>query len=106
MTLHNSRDDCREMLDQGFREGDYDSLPTRMLPILYGYVVDGRQPGSFLQAVIENNLNHALMFADAENFAALKSWSQFFYDHTPSQCWGSREIMQAYTQAKEEECNA
>tara|TARA_R110000824_G_scaffold8899_1_gene40336 strand:- start:1985 stop:2362 length:378 start_codon:yes stop_codon:yes gene_type:complete len=91
-----------EMLDEGLKSSFYDELPTTMLPSLYRYVVEGKRPGGFLTAVIENDLMAAVSRADASNLKALPVWAKFFYNCTPSECFGSVEKMREWCKAREE----
>ena len=52
--------------------------------------VEGRLPvGSFLQAVICNNLFDAINRADDESASCLQGIVRIFYNQTPTACWGS-----------------
>ena len=64
-------------------------IPERMRESLRLYVEDRIKPGSFLTAVIVNNLEEAVAFADGENMPNIPAYVNFFYNHTPSSCWGS-----------------
>lgn len=46
-------------------------------------------PGSFLQAIIKNDLSDAVGQADDENLKNLPAYVGYFYNEAPSQCWGS-----------------
>jgi len=69
------------------------SIPERMRGAITRYIEDRRIPGGFLQAVICNNLSEAVGRADDENIRNLPAYVNFFYNHAPSQCWGSPEKM-------------
>ncbi len=90
-----------EMLDRGLSASCYDEIPASMLPALYGYVAEGKRPGGFLTAVIENNLLAAVSRADARNLKALPVWVKFFYNCTPSECFGSVEKMREWMKARQ-----
>lgn len=47
--------------------------------------------GSFLYAVLSNDLIGALACADSENLRSLREWGMFLYNDAPSGCYGSRE---------------
>lgn len=87
-----------EMLDDGLSEEYYSALPARMLPALRGYVLNGRETGAFLTAVITNNLHAAFAQADPENLACLSVWTRFFHQWTPDDCWGSTSKMASWMQ--------
>lgn len=77
--------------------------PDSYYPIredLYGalerYLNNGIMPGSFLTAVLENNLSEAFGRADIDNEANMKNIIGYVYNHLPSNSWGSREKVQYY----------
>jgi len=67
---------------------------------LYGalerYLNNGIMPGSFLTAVLENNLMEAFGRADHMNEANMKNIVGYIYNHLPSNAWGSKERVQDY----------
>jgi len=69
-------------------------------PIMLGSVIrwvrEGVRPGDFLTAVIRNNLHDAAVRADPDNLRLLKQWCLFWYNDTPSTCWGSPERMREW----------
>ncbi len=77
-------------------------------PSLHGgiarYIESGVMPGSFLTAVISNDLIGAICRADddmtIEELRALRLW---FYNDAPSQCHGSPQKMAAWSAAKQKE---
>lgn len=64
-------------------------LPAYMEDAVIYYLLHHISPGSFLRAVLENDLREAVAQADQMNSARLKEWVQFFYNECPSACWGS-----------------
>jgi hypothetical protein len=68
-------------------------IPERMRGALTRYVKDKILPGDFLQAVISNDLSGATGRADEENMAQLPAYVNYFYNHAPSTCWGSKKKM-------------
>lgn len=56
--------------------------------------------GSFLQAVLENNLFEAIGRADAYNQVRLKEICEYIYNELPSNCWGSKEIVTEWLSKK------
>jgi len=71
-------------------------IPERMRSGLELYVKDHIEPGDFLTAVIRNDLKEAIGRADDENMAVLPAYVNYFYNHAPSPCWGSKEKMDAW----------
>lgn len=77
--------------------------PDEYYPIredLYGtlerYLNSGIMPGSFMNAVLENNLMEAFGRADMDNSRNLKNIVGYIYNHIPHNAWGSREKVKAY----------
>lgn len=77
-------------------------IPEHMHDGTIGYVMHGIPPGDFLYAVITNNLKEAVAYGDEQNLSALVNWVRFFYNATPSQCWGSEEKMNEWMEHRRE----
>lgn len=60
------------------------------------YVVHRIPTGSFLQAVLENNLMQAFARADDENIVDMFSIVQYIYSQVPTCCYGSPAIVEAW----------
>jgi hypothetical protein len=54
------------------------------------YIEHGISPGSFLTAVLSNDLRGAFECADDENRQIIEWYVRFLYNYAPSGCWGSR----------------
>lgn len=52
------------------------------------WIENGIPPGSFLEAVLENDLKQAFGNADEENSRHLRSIIAWFYNYAPTRCWG------------------
>ena len=65
------------------------ALPSYMHDGMIDYLINGIYPGSFLTAVLENDLRRAVNAADNANLPALGDWVMFLYHHAPSIAWGS-----------------
>lgn len=83
-------DELFDFLESRLDEGAH-LIPDHMLGGVKRYVLRGIPPGSFLTAVICNDLKQAFACADDDNAAAMQNWVRFFYNYTPSGCWGSPE---------------
>lgn len=59
--------------DGGFG-GEFEAIPQRMRDSLRRYFLHGIRPGSFLTAVVENDLFGAVRHADPENLAILPTY--------------------------------
>jgi hypothetical protein len=66
-------------------------IPAHMWGAIERYMLHGIPPGSFLTAVLSNDLREAFARADDENTACMKQWVQFLYSYAPSGSWGSPE---------------
>lgn len=67
------------------------TIPEHLVRGLDAHVNEGRQTGSFLQAVLCNDLREAVNRADDEALNALPAIVGWLYWEAPSQCWGSPE---------------
>jgi hypothetical protein len=85
MTEQTLRDALR---DRGVPEHNWDGLVR--------YVTVGCPVGSFLTAVLENNLMESFERADEENRAALFNLCSFVYGDVPAPCHGSPENVRAW----------
>lgn len=74
----------------------YHSLPEHMRDGMRLYIEHGVQPGSFLRAVLSNDLMGALGRADDVNINALPAYGRFLYNEAPSLCWGSPDVVSAW----------
>ena len=71
-------------------------IPERMQGGIERYIERGIPPGSFLQAVIRNDLRAACERADDENQHLLYDYVKFFYVYAPFDCFGSPENYKAW----------
>jgi len=60
------------------------------------YINHGIAPGSFLRAVLENNLYNAINFGDADSLENLNSICLYIYNYLPGNSWGSKETVRAW----------
>ena len=81
--------------------GQYKEIPKRMQDALLRYVDDGVESGSFLQAVVENNLRDAIGNADSENLPLLHLYVSWFYNIAPAGCWGGVKQRATWLKSKQ-----
>ena len=74
-------------------------IPERMMSGIRLYVERGLQPGSFLSAVIQNNLSETVGRADTENLKNIPAFIAYFYNECPGTCWGSPEKMKSWMES-------
>lgn len=78
-------------------------IPPHMMAAMQRYVQEGVQPGSFLSAIISNDLKEACARADDINKDLIWEYAHWFYNHAPSSCWGSPENMENWICMKQNE---
>ena len=78
-------------------------IPPHMGEGLYMYVEHGILPGSFLTAVLCNDLKQSFQCADHINRACLETWAQIMTWCVPGVCQGSPEIVKEYKAKKQME---
>lgn len=72
------------------------NVPPYMQQGLLDWMNHGVRPGSFLCAVLENDLMEAVGRADSTNAMRLKDYAQFLYNGAPAECHGSKEKVSAW----------
>jgi len=83
------------------RTRDYSGLPEHMRPGMQRYLEHGIIPGSFLLAVLENDLMGAAGKADAVNLARLADYARFLYSEAPRGSYGSSEDVREWSKARQ-----
>ena len=78
-------------------------IPSYMQGGLLRYIVNHIEPGSFLSAVLCNNLKEAVACADEVNRNILCNYVFFLYNYAPSQCWGSAHRVEKWLENAEPE---
>lgn len=81
---------------------NYDILPEHCRGGMRRYIENGIPPGSFLTAVLENNLVEAFGRADQINQERLRDYCLWLYNEAPAmpiRSWGSREIVRQWIDA-------
>ena len=81
---------------------DYSGIPEHMRREVRGYINKGYTPGSFLYAVLCNNLVASAAQADDINRHLLFEWATFMHNEVPSVSWGSSEKVDKYIQDKKD----
>lgn len=85
-------------------DGSYEfrgfTIDADMMEGVRNYIDHGIEPGSFLSAVICNNLRAAVESADHRNIGNIPAFVGYFYNDAPSRCWGSSDKMIAWMAAK------
>lgn len=71
-------------------------IPDYMREGLHDYIVHRIPTGSFLTAVLENNLKLACMNADMVNQKCLFNYVNFLFNEAPRICWGSEPHVETW----------
>jgi hypothetical protein len=85
-----SREDLVKGMDQF-------QIPEYMRPGLLRWIENGIIPGSFLIAVLRNDLRGAFEKADMQNSVKIHSYVKFLYNCAPVDCWGSEEKVKRWS---------
>jgi hypothetical protein len=67
----------------------WDDIPDHCKEGLRGYIEKGEPVGSFLSALLSNDLRKTYEKADDTNIGRIKNYLMFLYNEAPSECWGS-----------------
>src|SRR5690606_5980082 len=87
---HNAMEREMEKYASGLREC---GIPEYMHGGIVRYLDHGVPPGSFLTAVISNDLREAFACADDVNGRLVRNYVMFFYSYAPAGSWGSPDAM-------------
>jgi hypothetical protein len=75
-----------------------EAVPENLRGGLVRWIVKGTPPGSFLLAVLNNDLLNAVARVDEENKPYLGGLVKWLYNHTPTGCWGAPDRVTAWQQ--------
>lgn len=68
-------------------------IPASTMETITNYIHKGVPPGSFVMAVLENNLKKTYAQADEHNLVAIPAIVQYLYNNAPGNCWGSPKVV-------------
>lgn len=71
-------------------------IPDYIMEGIKRYIDYGLPPGSFLTAIVENDLKGAVESADDNNLENIPAFVAYFYNEAPANCWGSPEIVSTW----------
>lgn len=78
-------------------------IPEHLKEGIDAWVESGRPTGSFLRAVLENDLLEAVNRADEISFANLRYIVGYLWSKCPCECWGSKKAVKEWRERKERE---
>ena len=100
MTLKIARKkECVETIDSKIK------IPSHIKGDIERYVFYGLLPGSFLTAVLTNDLIEAVNRADEESLTHLGPIVKFVYNEIPSTCWGTKMKVAQWNKKKQDARN-
>jgi hypothetical protein len=76
----------------------YDTLPQGLQNGMVMWIEHGVYPGSFLTAVLANNLTEAVFCADQFNYPRLREIVSWIHEHAPVLCYGDPDRMFLWAQ--------
>ena len=77
------------------RAAEY-GIPQYMIGSLVQYILIGRPVGSFLTAVLNNDLRAAVDRGDETNQPIIHKYIKYLHNHAPMGCWGSFDSTQQW----------
>lgn len=77
----------------------YASCPESVREQMRAYVEAGCEPGSFVYAVLANDLTSAIFRADETNYAQLRQITKWVYDSLPPEWYGDEARVRRWMQA-------
>lgn len=77
-------------------EGNWTLVPEHLREGIEGHIATGREVGSFLTALLSNDLRDAVCRADDVNRLRLRDIVVFLVNDAPADCWGSPEKVAAW----------
>jgi len=84
---------------------DLEKFPTLTAHGICNYINFGARVGSFLTALLANDLQKAVLKADDQNIKLLREYVQWLTFNAPTEAWGSYEKVNAWIKKKEQENN-
>jgi len=78
-------------------------VPLHLHGGIVRYIAQNIEPGSFLRAVLENDLKGACARADEDSKAALWDIVGFLYNYAPMGCWGSPDKVSRWIEQRNRE---
>ncbi len=82
--------------DLAYMNDSHSYVPEHTRDTLVNYIEKGVPIGSFVYAILTNNLSEAFGRADHINSQHIKTIVSWIYNFAPSTCWGSPEKVEAW----------
>lgn len=78
------------------RDSEYDIIPDSVLQEINSFVLKGTPTGSFVSAVLRNDLKLAIGTGGPSALAAIRKVVSYMYNRVPSMCYGDAESIQSW----------
>ncbi|MGD8305123.1 MAG: hypothetical protein PVF17_00585 [Ignavibacteria bacterium] len=75
---------------------DLDQFPEMTAYSLRNYLNFGTKPGSFLTALLANDLKNAVTKADDENILLIREYVRWLIFNAPDESWGTYDKVNAW----------
>lgn len=83
------------------REIDYSTVPVDyMAGAVQRYIEQGIEPGSFMRALLSNDLRGAIARADGMNIARIPHWVVWMENNLPGASWGSVQNYEGWIEGR------
>lgn len=88
--------ELKSMIQSEYRDRNFHQLSDQDLDPIRRFIENKIPPGSFLEAVLRNNLKEAMGRADSRNRRRVFEYVEYLYNYAPATCWGSDEKYEAW----------
>ena len=75
---------------------NYDLLHPHLRESFRRYIEQGIPPGSFMRALLSNDLREIFARADELNGSEVRNYVMWLWNNAPAFCWGSPEAVDAW----------
>ena len=86
-----------EYLERLRADAESAGVPAHLIDGALLYIGSGHAPGSFLTAVLRNDLWESVARADGRSREGLVELVLFLYNSAPAPCWGTAERVTSWT---------
>jgi len=83
-------------IEHCYARNQQQAVPAHTLEAIENYIKHGIPPGSFLRAVLSNQLKEAFSRADDMNIANMYAIVKYLYNEVPGDSWGSPDEVESW----------
>ncbi len=93
-------DQSRELAESEFdRAAMFQYVPTHMHEGFERWILEGKMGGSFMNALLSNDLIGTFAMADSINIKCIDAYTRWLYNDTPAGCFGSPENVEMWAES-------